>query len=48
MLDCLDKGLIECPEYNWNEMIIIMRFMDESRRQIGLKYAADNTMKCKL
>ena len=41
VLDCLDEGRIECPEYNWNEMMIIMRFMDEARRQIGLKHAAD-------
>ena len=45
VLECLDNGLVECPEYTWNEMMVIMKVMDEIRRQIGLKYPADKHSK---
>ena len=41
VLDCSDKGSIEGPQYKWDEMMIVMRFMDELRRQIGMKYPTD-------
>lgn len=40
---CWQQGLLESPEMPLNETLALMGVMDEIRRQIGLRYAADRT-----
>jgi len=48
VVQCLDEGRLESPEYSWNEMLSTVRIMDEIRKQIGLKYPADSLVASKL
>lgn len=40
---CWQQGLLESPEMKLDETLALMGVMDEIRRQIGLRYAADRT-----
>jgi len=37
----LDQGLLECPEYDWEDISITARIMDEWRRQVKIAYPQD-------
>lgn len=39
---CIRAGKKECEYVNHNESILIARTLDEIRKQIGVKYAADD------
>ncbi len=39
---CLRAGLVESPVMTWQHTLDVMTTMDEARRQIGIKYSADN------
>lgn len=38
---CLDKGLIQSPDFTHKEILITNQIMDELRKQIGVKYPQD-------
>lgn len=39
---CIQKGDLECPLLPHSESIAIMAIMDEVRRQLGVKFDADD------
>ncbi|CAE1171550.1 DHDH [Acanthosepion pharaonis] len=39
---CIEKGQLECPLFPHSESITLMTIMDEVRRQLGVKYDADD------
>jgi len=41
IVNCLDQGLIESPEFTHEESIITAQVFDEIRRQIGVEYPKD-------
>jgi predicted dehydrogenase len=43
VMDCLDKGLIESPSLPHSFSLMMARTMDTIRRQIGVRYLADNS-----
>ena len=48
VIQCLDRGQIESLLHTWKDTEICMKIMDEMRRQIGIKYDADNILNSKL
>lgn len=39
---CLQQGLIESPNFTWEQSLNVMAIMDEVREQIGLRYAFED------
>lgn len=42
MRRCINEGLLECPTVPHMESLTIARIQDEIRRQIGVKFPADD------
>jgi len=42
VIQCLDEGKIESNVHSWNDTIACMKILDKIRKQIGLRYDADN------
>ena len=42
VVQCLDEGRIESPNYTHNEILSTMKIMDEIRKQMGLRYPQDD------
>ena len=39
--ECLRKGLLQCPEYNWDDMTRVSDIIESARKEHGIYYAAD-------
>ena len=39
---CLRAGVLESERMTWTDTIAIMELMDDARRQVGVRYAADD------
>ena len=39
--ECLAQGLLECPDFTWEESLKICGVIDQLRREWGIRYASD-------
>lgn len=39
--ECLRKGLLQCPEYNWDDMTRVSDIIESARKEHGIYFAAD-------